>query len=196
MNQRVIANATGKLMQLLAAAMCLPLVIAFIENFPFPFPAILLDPEVSGFCIAIALLFIIGSLLAITPMDTLLSMNTIREGFIIVTLGWVIATVFGCIPLFIYFLARSADVTLLSLLTCYTDAFFEIMSGFTTTGATVISDVEILPKGLLFWRSMTHWLGGMGIVTLGLALFPAFGITAYQMFRGEVPGPSVERLGH
>jgi len=68
------------------------------------------------------------------------------------------------------------------------------MSGFTTTGATIITDVEILPKGVLFWRSMTHWLGGMGIVTLALAILPAFGVASYQMFRGEVPGPTSERL--
>ena len=68
------------------------------------------------------------------------------------------------------------------------------MSGFTTTGATILPDVQILPKGLLFWRSLTHWLGGMGIVTLSLAIFPAMGVAAYQMFRGEVPGPSADKL--
>ncbi len=68
------------------------------------------------------------------------------------------------------------------------------MSGFTTTGSTILTDIESTPRGLLFWRSMTHWLGGMGIVTLALAIFPAFGVSAYQMFRGEVPGPSAERL--
>ena len=66
------------------------------------------------------------------------------------------------------------------------------MSGFTTTGATIITNIEQLPRGILFWRSMTHWLGGMGIITLALAILPVFGIAAYQMFRGEVPGPTTE----
>ncbi len=68
------------------------------------------------------------------------------------------------------------------------------MSGFTTTGSTVLTDIEALPRGLLFWRALTHWLGGMGIITLALAIFPAMGVGGYQMFRGEVPGPSADRL--
>ena len=81
-----------------------------------------------------------------------------------------------------------------TVLRAFTDSYFEIMSGFTTTGATIITNVEIVPRGILFWRSLTHWLGGMGIVTLALAILPAFGIASYQMFRGEVPGPTAERL--
>jgi len=68
------------------------------------------------------------------------------------------------------------------------------MSGFTTTGASILTNIEVLPRGILFWRSLTHWLGGMGIVTLALAILPVFGIASYQMFRGEVPGPTSERL--
>jgi trk system potassium uptake protein TrkH len=68
------------------------------------------------------------------------------------------------------------------------------MSGFTTTGATILTDIEAMPRGILFWRSLTHWLGGMGIITLAIAILPAFGIASYQMFRGEIPGPTTERL--
>ena len=103
-------------------------------------------------------------------------------------------TLFGAIPLTIYFLSRSDIVTVSAVTRAFTDAYFEIMSGFTTTGATIMTDIEGLPQGILFWRSLTHWLGGMGIITLALAILPAFGIAGYQMFRGEVPGPTAERL--
>jgi len=76
----------------------------------------------------------------------------------------------------------------------FTDAFFEMMSGFTTTGSTILKDVEALPHGLLFWRSMTHWLGGMGIIVLSLAILPLLGIGGMQLFQAEVAGPSKEKL--
>ncbi len=106
-----------------------------------------------------------------------------REGFLIVTLVWVIFSLFGSLP----FLLSGA-------VPHYTDAFFETMSGFTTTGSTVIPDVEILPHGILFWRSLIQWLGGMGIIVLGLAILPAFGIGGMQLFAAEVPGPTTEKL--
>ena len=84
-----------------------------------------------------------------------------REGYLIVTLGWFVMTIFGAIPFLIY-----------GAIPNYTDAFFETMSGFTTTGATILTDIEILPPGLLFWRSLTQWLGGMGIIVLSLAILP------------------------
>ncbi len=118
----------------------------------------------------------------------------IREGFAIVTLGWVVLTLIGAIPLFEWFLSQLETFSAGSLFLAFTNAFFEVMSGLTTTGATILTDIETLPSGLLFWRSLTHWIGGMGIVTLALALFPTFGVAAYQLFRGEVPGPSKERL--
>ena len=118
----------------------------------------------------------------------------IREGFAIVTFGWLLATLFGSIPLLAYFLSKVAVITPATFFGAFTNAYFEIMSGFTTTGATILTNVEIVPKSLLFWRSLTHWLGGMGIITLVLAILPAFGIASYQMFRGEIPGPTAERL--
>ena len=68
------------------------------------------------------------------------------------------------------------------------------MSGFTTTGATILTDIEIVPRSLLFLRALTHWLGGMGIITLAIVIFPAMGVSAYGMFRGEVPGPTKDKL--
>lgn len=106
-----------------------------------------------------------------------------REGYIIVSMAWVVISLFGAIP---FVLAGTAS--------SYTDAFFETMSGFTTTGATVFTDIEALPKGILFWRSMTHWIGGMGIIVLSLAILPILGIGGMQLFVAEVPGVTPDKL--
>lgn len=106
-----------------------------------------------------------------------------REGFAIVTLGWIFFSLLGSLP----FLISGAIPSL-------TDAFFETMSGFTTTGATILVDIERLPHGLLFWRSFTHWLGGMGIIVLTIAILPFLGVGGMQLFRAEVPGPAPDKL--
>lgn len=106
-----------------------------------------------------------------------------KEGFVIVTFGWLLFAGIGAIP----FILTGA-------IPSYTDAFFETMSGFTTTGATILTDVEILPQGLLFWRSFTHWLGGMGIILLSLAILPLLGVGGMQLYKAEVPGPSPDKL--
>jgi trk system potassium uptake protein TrkH len=106
-----------------------------------------------------------------------------REGFAIVTLSWISFSLLGCLP----FLLSGYIPSL-------TNAFFETMSGFTTTGATILVDIEKLPHGLLFWRSFTHWLGGMGIVVLSVAILPFLGVGGMQLFRAEVPGPAPDKL--
>ncbi len=106
-----------------------------------------------------------------------------REGYLIVTLGWVIMSVFGSIPFIIH-----------GSITSFSDAFFETMSGFTTTGATILTDIEKLPAGLLFWRSMTQWIGGMGIIVLSLAIMPLLGIGGMQLFSAEVPGITKDKF--
>lgn len=106
-----------------------------------------------------------------------------REGFIIVSLGWTLFSVFGAIP----FVISNA-------IPSYSDAFFETISGFTTTGASIVNDIESLSHGLLFWRSMTQWLGGMGIIVLSLAILPVLGIGGMQLFTAEVPGPVPDKL--
>jgi trk system potassium uptake protein TrkH len=108
---------------------------------------------------------------------------TSREGFAIVTMSWAATAVFGALP---YLLAGVLDSP--------TAAVFEAMSGFTTTGATVFADIEALPHGILFWRSLTHWIGGMGIIVLVIAVLPFLGVGGMQLFKAEVPGPTVERL--
>jgi trk system potassium uptake protein TrkH len=106
-----------------------------------------------------------------------------REGYIIVSLTWVTISIFGAIPFLISGVTDN-----------YTDAFFETISGFTTTGATIFTDIESVPKGLLFWRSLTHWIGGMGIIVLSLAILPILGIGGMQLFIAEVPGVSPDKL--
>lgn len=108
---------------------------------------------------------------------------TAREGFAIVTFAWSATALFGALP---YLFAGVLDDPV--------PAVFEAMSGFTTTGATVFADIEALPHGILFWRSLTHWLGGMGIIVLVVAVLPYFGVGGMQLFRAEVPGPTPERL--
>lgn len=107
----------------------------------------------------------------------------LREAFAVVTLSWVCASLVGALP---YYLSHSVPT--------YTDGFFEAMSGFSTTGASVLTDIESNPRGILFWRSLTHWLGGMGIIVLSLAILPFIGVGGMQLFKAEVPGPTPEKL--
>ncbi len=106
-----------------------------------------------------------------------------REGYVVVTFGWLIMAFTGCLPY--VFTGTISD---------FTSAFLETMSGYTTTGATILNDIEIVPKGVLFWRSMTHWIGGMGIIVLAIAILPLLGIGGMQLFAAEAPGPSGDKL--
>ena len=112
---------------------------------------------------------------------------TIRDGFAIVTIGWISIAIFSALPM--YF---STDIS-------YTDCFFEAMSGLTTTGATILDQnrtiaIESLSKGILFWRSFTQFIGGMGIIVFSIAVLPMLGIGGVQLFRAEVAGPSADKL--
>lgn len=106
-----------------------------------------------------------------------------REGYIVVAFGWVIMSLSGTLP---YVLTDSIPN--------FTNAFFETISGYTTTGASILNDIEIMPKGILFWRSTTHWIGGMGIIVLAIAILPLLGIGGMQLFAAEAPGPSGDKL--
>ncbi|MEP9412362.1 MAG: TrkH family potassium uptake protein [Candidatus Brocadia sp.] len=107
----------------------------------------------------------------------------IREGITIVTLSWIICIFLGAFP----FWFSGTCIT-------YCDSVFEATSGFTTTGASILEDVESLPRSILFWRAFTNWLGGMGIIVIFVALLPAMGVSGYQLFSAEVAGPTAERL--
>lgn len=106
-----------------------------------------------------------------------------REGFLLVTGSWIAASAVGAFP----FMLSGA-------IPSYTDAFFETMSGFTTTGASILTAIESLPKAMLFWRSLTHWLGGMGIVVLTVAILPFLGVGGVQLVRAESPGPTLDKI--
>ena len=106
-----------------------------------------------------------------------------REGLSIVAFGWILASFFGSLPFII-----SGSIP------SWVDAFFETVSGFTTTGATVVDNVEALPMGILFWRSFTHWIGGMGILVFTIALLPTLGVGGFQIFKVESPGPRPDRI--
>ena len=106
-----------------------------------------------------------------------------REGYVVVTFGWIVMALSGTLP---YVFTESIPQ--------FTDAFFETMSGFTTTGASILNDIEAVPKGVLFWRSLTHWIGGMGIIVLAVAILPLLGIGGMQLFAAEAPGPSADKL--
>ena len=106
-----------------------------------------------------------------------------REGYLVVVLGWLLMIFSGTTP---YILTETIDG--------FSNIFFETTSGYTATGATIINDVEILPEGILFWRSITHWLGGMGMIVFAIAILPLLGIGGMQLFSAESPGPSTDKL--
>lgn len=106
-----------------------------------------------------------------------------REGSVIVTFTWIIFTLFGLLP---FWLSGSIP--------SFTDAFFEVMSGFTTTGASILNNIEELSHGMLFWRSFTHWIGGLGIIVISLAILPVFGVSGTQLFAAETTGPTKDKI--
>lgn len=136
---------------------------------------------VNSFLITIAIMLVLGLLM----MNVRSKNDHIRakDGIVIVAVGWVMISLMGALPLF---LSQSVPH--------YVDAIFETVSGFTTTGSSVIADVESLDRGILFWRSMTHWIGGMGILVFTLALLPALGVGSLQIFKAESPGPVAGKI--
>ncbi|NVJ89209.1 MAG: TrkH family potassium uptake protein [Flavobacteriaceae bacterium] len=106
-----------------------------------------------------------------------------KEGYLIVTLGWLTLSITGMLP---YILSGAIP--------SIPNAFFETISGYSTTGSSILTDIEVMPKGILFWRSATHWIGGMGIIVLTIAILPLLGIGGMQLFMAEAPGPSTDKL--
>ncbi|MEW6697777.1 MAG: TrkH family potassium uptake protein [Bacillota bacterium] len=170
MHIQLVLKTMGLVLLFEAAAMVPSLFISiFYQENPTPFVA------------GIAAAGLVGFGLYLIPIH---NKNVgYREGFAIATFGWLLLALFGAIP----FVAAGAVPS-------YIDAVFETMSGFTTTGSSVIANVEILPQSILFWRSLTHWLGGMGIIVLTLALIPSLNIAGMQLFKAEVPGPTKSKV--
>ncbi|HZK23947.1 MAG TPA: TrkH family potassium uptake protein [Oscillospiraceae bacterium] len=171
MNSLIVLKTLGILLLCESVAMLPSVAVAIIYK----------ETAISAFIITILIAAVVGFLLyLIKPKE---KMIRYKEGFAIVSFGWIIASIIGALP-FLFSGALASPV----------DAFFETVSGFTTTGATVIPNVEGLPNCLLFWRSFTHWLGGMGILVLTLALSPALGIGTFQILKAESPGPISSKL--
>ena len=173
MNKGTVFHALGGLALLLAGIMCVPLVIAFYGGHRV---------EQIAFAEAILASLGFGIVMRIFFKHDAEDLGAC-EAYAIVSFGWVSLTFFGCLP----FWLSGACAT-------FCDAYFETMSGFTTTGATILTDIRQLPMGVMFWRSLTHWLGGMGIVVFFVAVLPALGAGAYQLFRAEAPGPTADRI--
>jgi trk system potassium uptake protein TrkH len=166
-----IAYALSRLLFIMSAAFVAPTVFAAVDGDG------LLNvflPLAAGMT-AVGLLF---NYLNLKPREL-----TVREGFMIVSLAWILLSILGALPF-----------VLSGFVPSFTDAFFETMSGFTTTGATILPDIEVLPRSLLLWRSITHWLGGMGVIALAVALFPFLGVGGFQLFKAESPGPIKSRI--
>ena len=169
MNYRMLGYLLGLILGTEAALLLAPATTALIYNEP-----------ILPYLLTVALLLAVSlPLILQKPKNTRIYA---REGFVCVGLGWLLLSAFGALPF-----------VLSGAITNYADAFFETVSGFTTTGATVLSAVEGLPYGILFWRSFTHWIGGMGILVFVLAVLPATDSSIHLM-RAEVPGPTKGKL--
>ena len=171
MNYKLIFNTLGWVLMCVGALMLIPAICAVIYGEKTVFTFL--------FCIAVSLA--LGGLFSLKPPKnkTLYS----KEGYIIVALSWIIISIIGALPFFIS-----------GYIPNFIDAVFETASGFTTTGASILTDVEILPKSLLFWRSFTHWIGGMGVLVFLVAFLPLSGSTNLYLIKAESPGPSVSKL--
>ncbi|MGV6830914.1 MAG: TrkH family potassium uptake protein [bacterium] len=131
---------------------------------------------------AAIIVLLVGAFVMINTRRHTKEMNK-REGYLVVAFGWIIMALSGSLP---YVITETIPN--------FTNAFFETISGYTTTGATILTDIEAMPKGILFWRSFTHWIGGMGIIVLAVAILPLLGIGGMQLFAAEAPGPSADKL--
>lgn len=140
------------------------------------------EPFINELLVPIAAMIGVGSLLTMMCHGTERNISR-KDGYVVVTLCWVVFSLFGSLP---YMLS--------GYISNFTDAFYETMSGFSTTGATILSNIEELPKSLLFWRMMTHWVGGLGIVFFTVAVFPIFGLSDINLFAAESVGPMRTKL--
>lgn len=172
MNFKIIFRVIGLLMFVEGIAMLLAMSVSLIYN----------EQDVNAFLISSGINLTIGAFIVLITSKTNKDIGK-REGFIIVSMVWIVFSFFGSLP---FILSGSIPN--------FTNAFFETMSGFTTTGSSILNDIEALPHGMLFWRSIIQWLGGMGIIVLSLAILPVFGIGGMQLFMAEVPGPTPDKI--
>lgn len=171
MNRRMILYILGKMLGVEGVVLLIPALVSFLYG------------EESGlsFLIVSVILGILFLIFGKKPPEG----KTIygKEGFVIVGIAWILWSLFGALP---FFLSGSIPN--------YLDAFFETVSGFTTTGSTILTDIEILPKGISFWRSLTHWIGGMGVLVFVMMLTSLEDDHSMHLMRAEVPGPEADKL--
>lgn len=163
---------TGLLLRVEAALLCIPAAVSLIYR----------ETSFVSFLITIAITLALGMTIKVFCRPTSRVIYA-KDGLIIVALAWIVLSAFGAIPFVV-----SGEIP------SYIDAFFETVSGFTTTGSSIITDLSIMSHGMLFWRSFTHWIGGMGIIVLIMAIFPTDSGRSMHIMRAEMPGPIVGKL--
>jgi trk system potassium uptake protein TrkH len=173
MNFPLILNLTGTVLVLISLFMLSPVVVSIVYS----------QSDLQPLVVSSFLTLMSGAVLYFFTRHRGKEELRHRDVFGVVTISWLAVSFFGCLP---YILSGS--------LSSFTDAYFEAIAGFTTTGATVITDIEALPKGILFWRSLTQWVGGMGIILFALAILPFLSAGGMQLFKAEVPEITVDRL--
>lgn len=170
MNYRMLYYLLGVILLIEAVLLLLPLAVALLYGESF-----------MPFLLTVALILLVS-----VPAVLFRPRNTriyAKEGFVCVAAGWILMSAFGALPF-----------VLSGAIPNYIDALFETVSGFTTTGASILTEIEVLPRGILFWRSFTHWIGGMGVLVFMLAILPTTGGQAIHLLRAEVPGPTKGKL--
>ncbi|MEQ8766277.1 MAG: potassium transporter TrkG [Planctomycetota bacterium] len=167
----LISRLLGSLLLMTTVSMAIPLLLAVFEE----------EGTAGGWLLSIACGVIGG--LALRGRRAPTGELSNREGFAVVAFGWTTLVVFGALP----YVFCGEGIS-------YIDGVFETMSGYTTTGASILTDIEAQPRSVLFWRSLTHWFGGMGILVLSVAILPLLGVGGMQLMKAEAPGPSTEKL--
>ena len=172
MNRRMVLYIVGTVVKIEAVLMLFPLITSLIYK----------ESCAKDFLISIGIALVAGSALTLIfkPGSKVIYA---KEGFVIVSLAWVALSLVGAIPFYI-----SGEIP------SFIDAFFETVSGFTTTGASILTDVEAMSKGMLFWRSFTHWIGGMGVLVFVMAIIPTVSDRSIHLLRAEAPGPVVGKI--
>ncbi len=172
MNFKLLFRLLGAILLVEAAAMVPSLLIAIGYG----------EGDAMAFVWAILLLIVIGTPMRLLSRTAQTNLRA-REGFLVVSLSWILMSVFGALP-FVFS----------GVIPHFVDALFEAVSGFTTTGASIMTEIDGQPHGILFWRSFTHWIGGMGVLVLTLALLPQMSGRTSHLVRAESPGPTLSKL--
>jgi len=172
-NIKVVSNVVGSLVMIAGGLMAVAI----------PFSIYYKEDDLYPIIISSCVTLLLGLLMKYSTKQSKNDEVKKREGYLIVALGWLSMTICSSLP---YVLSGAIPH--------YSDAFFETISGLTTTGASILNDIEGLPKGILFWRSMTQWIGGMGIIVLTIAILPLLGVGGMELFASEAPGPTKDKI--